>query len=211
MMKFTALAILPLTLFACTGPYQAPYGAVILEVEEFSLVPTSAHISQDGVGTLLFGDLVVYDEVNEVPLNDIEVEILTGWSGVYVLPESAIKLVQYPERPSDVEDGTATTAEYCDIDEDGYIDPSAPDWCSWWWDIESSAFYEFGGDYAMTSQNFQPTYMIGATDNRGILRFYLYVDSMPNEGDGESVIFSSSSCWISIGVDTLLVEITTGS
>ncbi len=207
MMKLVTLAVLPLGLIACAGgPYQAPNGAMLSDLEDFQLTPTSAHQTQDGIGTLVFGDIMVVDEESEMPLNNIEVEILTGWSGIYVLPEGAIQLVDYPAAPDDVQSGNASVADYCDIDPaDGYIDATAPEWCSWWWDTDSMSFFEFGGDYAMTSENYQPTYMIGSTDNRGILRFYLYIDSMPYSGEDES--FTNSTIWISIGVDTLGVSI----
>ncbi len=206
-MKLATCGLLPFLLTACTGPWPAPATAVISDLEDFTLTPTSAHTSQDGIGTLVFGDVFIYDEVSEMPLNDIEVELLSGWSGIYVLPESAIKLVQYPNPPSDVADGTASVSDYCDVNGDGFIDGDAPDWCSWWWDTESAAFYEFGGDYAMTPENYQPTYMIGSTDSRGVMRFYLYIDSMPYDAEGET--FSGTSLWISIGVDQLTVEIDT--
>ncbi len=205
MMKLVTPALLSTFLVACpTGPFPAPATAVIEDMEDYGIVPSSAHLSQDGVGTLLLGDILIFDEVSEMPLNNIEVEILTGWSGIYVLPETAIKLVDYPSAPDDV-----TSAEdvksYCDIDpDDGYIDASAPDWCSWWWDTESGLYYEFGGDYAMTPDNYQPTYMIGGTDNRGLCRFYLYIDSLPNNGEEE---FDGASFWVSIGVDSLTIEI----
>ncbi len=207
MMKLATFGLFPLALAACSGgPYPAPATAVLSDLEDFTLVPSTAHRTQDGLGTLVFGDIMVYDDETEMPLNNIEVEILTGWSGIYVLPESAIKLVQYPQPPVDVQDGSSTVADYCDIDpEDGYIDSDAPDWCSWWWDTASSSYYELGGDYAMTSDNYQPTYLIGGTDGRGILRFYLYIDSMPFNTEDET--FSGASIWISIGVDTLNVAI----
>ncbi len=203
MTKLTPL-LLPAFLVACSsGPYPAPATAAIQDFEDYALTASSAHATQDGIGTLLLGDVMIFDEESQMPLNGIEVEIMTAWSGVYVLPETAIKLVDYPSAPDDV-----TSAEdvksYCDIDpEDGYIDASAPDWCSWWWDTESGMYYEFGGDYAATPDNYQPTYMIGGTDSRGLMRFYLYIDSLPNDGEG----YEGTSFWISIGVDTLTVEI----
>jgi len=206
MLKFVPLGLLPLALFACSsGPWPAPGSAVLSDLEDFEIVPSSAHVSQDGIGTLILGDIMVYDEMSEMALNNIEVEILTGWSGIYVLPESAVKLVQYPQPPADVASGDAVPADYCDIEPaDGEIDSNAPDWCSWWWDTDTAAFFEFGSDYAMSPENFQPTYMIGSTNSRGILRFYLYVDSLPND-DGED--FTGSGIWISIGVDALNVAI----
>ena len=207
MMKRLTFGLLPFALIACgDGPWPAPSTGVISDLEDFEVVPSSAHISQDAVGTLVFGDVQIYDELNERPLNNVEVEFLTNWSGVYVLPESAIKLVQYPQPPDDVLAGTASVDDYCDINGDTYIDSDAPDWCSWWWDTESAAFYEFGGDYAMSTENFQPTYMIGSTDNRGVCRFYMYIDSLPYDEDGGA--FSNAGVWISIGVDALNVEIT---
>jgi hypothetical protein len=148
---------------------------------------------------------MVYDEVTQEPLNNIQIEVMSNWSGLYVLPQSAIKLVDAPEAPQDVLDGTAAPSEYCDVDGDGTIDYDAEEWCSWWWDTETSQFYQFGGDYAMTPSNYQPTYMITGTDSRGLCRFYLYVDSLPYDPSTES--FSGISFWISIGVDSIIGEI----
>jgi hypothetical protein len=209
MMKLVTFGLLPFALIACGGgPWPAPATAIIEEVEDYSIVPSSAHEAQDGLGTILMGDIMVVDELTEMALDNIEVEILTGWPGVYVLPEGAIKLVDYPAPPDDVLSGASGVSDYCDVDSDGAIDGDAPEWCSWWWDTDSAAFYEFGGDYAMTSENYQPTYMIGSTDNRGICRFYLYVDSLPMNEAGE---FSSVDIWVSIGVDSISLTLDAGS
>lgn len=207
-MKLLALTAVPLLLSACaSGPWPAPSTAVLSELEAYILVPSEVHIYQDGFGTLLFADAIVSDESTGLPMDGIEVEVMTNWSGVYVVPQSAIKLVDYPSAPEDVLNGSAAPAEYCDVDPaDGLIDANADEWCSWWWDTETSQFYQFGGDYAMTNDDFQPTYMASGTDNRGICRFYLFVDSLPySEESGE---FSSTSFWVSIGVDAVVGEIT---
>jgi len=197
----TLSTLLLLGLIGCSGgPFPAPATAVLGDFEDLTLVPSSAHVSQDGIGSLLIADALVTDEKSGEPLNNIEVEVLTGWSGIYVIPETAVKLVDYPEAPADVDpDDPASVAAYCDRDpEDGMIDADAEDWCSWYWDAGTGAYYEFGGDYAMTPDNYQPTYMIGGTDVRGICRFYLYVDSLPYDGEA----FTSASVWVSIGVDS---------
>jgi hypothetical protein len=208
-MKTARCVLIPLLTFACNGgPYPAPATAVLQEMENVSVTASTAHTAQDGIGTLLFVDAFVYDENTEVPLNDVIVEVLTGWSGIYVLPQSAIKLVDYPAPPQDVQDGTTSPSEYCDTDpQDGIIDDDAEEWCSWWWDTESAQFYEFGGDYAMTPGNYQPNYMIGGTDERGICRIYLYIDSLPYSGEGDQGSFSNASFWVSIGVDSTTVDI----
>jgi len=205
-MKTSRCLLIPLLLAACNGgPYPAPATAVLEEMENVSLVASSAHVAQDGSGTLIFADAYVYDSETEMPLNNVQVEVMTGWSGIYVLPQAAIKLVDYPSAPDGIEDGTESPADYCDQDGDGYIDEDAEEWCSWYWDTESGQFYEFGGDYAQTTGAYQPTYMLSGTDERGICRFYLYVDSLPYN-DTEAA-FSGASFWVSIGVDSATVEI----
>jgi hypothetical protein len=203
-MKRITLGMLPILLVACAdGPFPAPGTAAIQEFDDLKINATSAHIVQDGVGTLVFADVLVYDEMTDMPLNNIEVEILTGWSGVYVIPDTAIKQVDYPSAPADVMDGSTPVSDYCDTDNDGRIDAGADDWCSWWWDIEGGGFFEFSGDYAMTADNYQPTYMLGATDNRGVMRFYLFIDSLPSTTNGDDIDFNSTSFWVSIGVHSV--------
>ncbi len=209
MNKIAALGLLSLALSACQSSWPAPASAELSDLEDFEVVTSTAVQTADGVGVLLFGDIMVFDSDTDMPLNNIEVEILSNWSGIYTIPENAIKLVDGVSAPADVVDGTTPVADYCDVNPaDGYIDADADDWCSWWWDTESQAYYQFGGDYAMGPDNYQPTYMIGTTDNRGVLRFYLYIDAMPY--DAENATFSDAAVWFSIGVDTLTVAINAG-
>jgi hypothetical protein len=212
-MKLSALASLPLMFAACAllsaacggGPYPAPAGTALSEIEAFTIVPTTAHTTQDGFGTLLFGDVIAYNESTNEPLDGVQIEVMSNWSGMYVMPQSAIKLVDAPAAPEEVQNGTTAPSELCDTDADGLIDYDAEEWCSWWWDTETEQFYQFGGDYAMTPSNYQPTYMTTGTDNRGLCRFYLYVDSLPyNEGANA---YSGVTFWVSIGVDAVIGEI----
>ncbi len=212
-MKTILIAVsLPLFLSACAnGYYPAPAWAAMSEIEDITIAPSTSLVSQDGLGVLILGDILVYDTNTEQPLAGVEVEMSTMWSGLYVLPETAIKLVDYPEAPEDVQ-SAEDVAAYCDVWPDGgddQIDADAPDWCSWWWDTETGQFYQFGGDYAMTPDNYRPTYMISGTDNRGLMRFYLYVDSLPYTAteDETTGSFSSAGVMASIGVENMTFSV----
>ena len=92
---------------------------------------------------------------------------------------------------------------------DGYIDRDAPDECSWNWDTSGDVYFEIANDYAAA---YHANYLIGATDNRGIFRTYVYVDSLPSTGGGDDdasgeVKYDGVQIWTSIGVDTAELSI----
>jgi hypothetical protein len=115
--------------------------------------------------------------VSSLPGNNILVEITSGYSGAYVLPESAVNTV----------DDYATECEG-DLSED----------CAkWFYDVGSQTYVEFAGDYADLG-GFRPTYLAGETDGRGILDFYVFIDGVPLDEEGGAI---DISYFASIGVD----------
>ena len=46
------------------------------------------------------------------------------------------------------------------------------------------SYVEFAGDYEDLG-GLKPNYMSGSTDNRGVLDFYTFVDSIPVDDEGE--------------------------
>jgi len=146
----------------------APYTADISMTEEISLSWDSTFNERgDGTGALFILDILVFDAESGTPLDNIQVEVTSGWSGVYLIPKTAVKTVSYPGEP----DPSA-----CDADGDEIIDDDAPDSCSWYWDTTGQQYFQLAGDFA---DAYRPNYLIGATDNRGIMRTYLYVDDVP--------------------------------
>jgi hypothetical protein len=195
------LAALTMLLMGCNaGYYPAPAGSQLVVDDGILVVGSEAFYTDNGTGALALCTALVTD-ANGVPLSNIEIEVATNYAGNLLLPESAVKLVDFPTPDPSVEKDPDAARATCDVDSDGYIDDDAPEWCSWWWDTETAQFYEFGVDYAATEEDYRPTYMQSGTDSRGILRYYLYIDSMPlTISKGGDVTWSSTSVWTSIGV-----------
>ena len=106
-----------------------------------------------------------------------------------------MQLVGYPAASVDPTDQDAIR-DAC-TDENGNF-KSDPEWCAWYWDTETQQYYQIGGQYIATANDYAPNYFVGRTNNRGILEFYLYVDALPGSGEG----YGAASVSASIGVDS---------
>jgi hypothetical protein len=204
--SFGILAVSLLLGGCVNGWYEAPAGSEI-HLDSDVLIPEStAYLSMDAVGTLLILEAYVTNGESEY-LPYIEVEIGSNWAGVYLLPEAAVKMVDYPS-PADGVETAEDARKLCDTDDDGYIDVDAEDWCSWWWDTDSGYYYEFGTDYASTDADYRPNYLVTGTDGRGLLRFYVYIDSMPYAVDEQSGYdWGTAQIWATIGVSSTNMSI----
>jgi hypothetical protein len=196
--------------FGCVqGGIPAPASARIKAPGDHTIAWADSYNDQhDQVGMVLWKDLMVYDsEENNIPLESIEVEVRSGYSGVYLIPAEAVKLVGYPEASVDPTD-QAAIEDAC-TDANGAF-KSDPEWCAWYWDTESQQFYEVGQQYVATSANYAPNYFVGRTDNRGLLRIYIYVDAMPVYGnEAGDLQYGTVQIGMSIGVDATSFEIRT--
>lgn len=182
--------LMPLALlaFGCGGgPFQAPFSAR-LDMPEDIQVGWSEEVNDlnDGYGSVFIVDVLVYDtdtETGEIhPVENVEVEVTSGWGGLYLLPAEAVNVVDPPELPEDVT-SPSDVKEYCE-DEDGNFD-NTEEWCSWYYDTITGQYYEFGTGYA-DAGGYSPNYAQLATDGRGLARVFLYLDSLPSESGGES-------------------------
>jgi hypothetical protein len=177
------------------GGIEAPFSAKIVAPSDVTIAWDSSYNDvHDQVGVVVMGDLMVYDSETDLPLEQIEVEMLSNWGGVYLIPAEAVQLVGYPEASVDPTDQDAIR-DAC-TDADGNF-KSDPEWCAWYWDTETQQYYQIGGQYISTANNYSPNYFVGRTNNRGILEFYLYVDALPGGGEG----YGAASVSASIGVD----------
>lgn len=198
--------IAPVLLAVLTGcmnnPLQAPFTAVIE-------APSSVEIGwgescngvNDGCGAVIIGDFVVYDSDTDMPLDNIEVEVMS-YGGAYLLPAEALQVVDSPYVPEGF-----STAD-C-LDEDGNFDNEAYEWCGWVYDSVSGQYYEWGGDYADNADQgeaYNPTYMIGATDRNGLLRVFVYVDALTISGES----YSNAQIVGTIGHDDAVFEVGPG-
>lgn len=164
------------------GPYGAPYGAYLEVPGDQGLIFDMAYSDpSDGIGLLALEQVrvVIDSEANDrtEPLNDIVVEITSGWADTYVVPAGAVTMVD-------------SFAEACEGD-------ASPE-CGYWYDSDSEQFVEFAGEYEDLG-GLRPTYMSGVTNERGVLEFYVFFDSIPVDEDGEVIPIP---LYASIGVDT---------
>ena len=151
--------------------------------------PTSIQVTgsvfntEDNVGVVRFADIVVTHEgVGGVtmPQESIEVEVVGPNFGIFLIPTEAVKLVDFPTAPEDWQD---LRDDVC-VDENGAFDNTV-EWCAWYYDWESNLYYEFGSNYA-DAGGYKPYYYKGVTDVDGVLRIYLFIDSLVGESSGDT-------------------------
>lgn len=185
------------------NPLHAPYSAAIEGPASVDLAwSESVNGYNDGYGAVILADFFVYDTVDDLPLANIEVEVISNSSGVYLIPPEALRIADYPSIPEGYSQSDC-------IDENGNFDNLAYEWCGWVYDTLSGQYFEFGSDYADNSESgdaFQPTYLIDGTDDYGLLRVYVYVDSLPATEEG----FSNVQIVGTIGHDTAVFEVGPG-
>lgn len=195
-------SLLPLALLAqaCTpGPYMAPYGSSVT-LGESTLSSTAGtycgDTEPDYTGGLMMIDAMAVDGTTSLPLENVQVEVeVNALAGVYVLPQEAVKTVDFPAADTDITSQSDVKAA-C-VDENGNFD-NTNEWCSWYWDEDSAQFYQFGEDYA-DAGGYAPTYFLTATDHRGLVRIFMFMDC----------IYGDSTMEVSIGVDNDTFTIST--
>ena len=203
-MRSLALLASLSTIGCVKGAIPAPASARIEVPDEMSVNWDIEYNGfHDKIGVVAFAHLYVYDSETDYPLEHIEVEVLSHSNGVYIIPGQAVQLVSYPEASVDPTDQAAI--------EDACTDGSGnfrsdPEWCAWYYDTGNGQYYQLSGQYISTSSNYAPNYFVGKTDNRGLLKVFLYVDSLPATGDGGSdgsgnISFSTVEVSADIGVD----------
>jgi hypothetical protein len=181
------LSLSLLTLVACvTEPVGAPYGAQVVVPDSPTYALEAAYATAgDGAGQLYFGTIMVLGPAQfgggatDVPLNNIRVNLVSNWTGAYLVPEGAVKSVN-------------------DLDEACEGGASTDESCAAWYDTEGERYFELSGEYEAVD-DIRPTYLQAVTDNRGLLNFYVFVDSAPSDSDGTSMPFS---VYVDIGVDS---------
>lgn len=120
----------------------------------------------DGIGVLAPIDVIASDGEGLAAQN-IQIEFLAGWGGMYLLPEAAIQEVDPPST-----EGVNCTPGAEDYD---------PEVCPWY-DESSDRYFELSGSY---SGDYRPNYVLAATDEFGRARIWIYVDAMPQTNDGD--------------------------
>jgi hypothetical protein len=181
-MSFLALH----ALLACSSaPVGAPYGAelVVPDSPTYSLEAAYA-TAGDGAGQLYYGTVMVlappsYNNGTALPIQGIRVDLLSGWTGAYLVPEGVVKVVN-------------------DLDEACEGGASEDEACEAWYDTDGERYFELSGEYEDVD-DIRPNFMQSVTNNRGMLNFYVFVDSSPTDDEGASMPFS---VYVDIGVDS---------
>lgn len=177
--------LLALSVGCASGPYDAPVGAELTYMngsEQGFVFDVNYNDPEDNIGLLIREQVMVTNQVAEVssgatrelPLNNILVELTSGWSAAYIIPTTAVVMGH--------EDASCV----------GESD------CNEWFDMGDGRYIEFTGEYGDLA-TMRPTYMSGGTNGRGLLEFYVFIDSIPYDDDGEVIPIP---LYASIGVDT---------
>ncbi len=172
-------------LSACVGPFPPPPGAYLAVPDGFDVswdITQAYNAIDDGYGFLILLTVVVQDADNgDLPVNNVQVEILSGFEGAYLIPEAAIL-------------ADTSVAEGC---ENGQY---PEDECELWFGEAGTDFREIADGY-VDIDNFHPTYMTTVTDRRGAAHAGLFIDTGMDDGYGFNVYFN-------IGIKDAEMEVT---
>jgi len=182
------------TLTGCMDNYAtgipAPFEAQISIPEDLTIASNEGLTARnDGAGVLFLMDILIYSDETGYPMDNIQVELLSESAGVYIIPSTAVKLVG---GPSELDESQ------CDSDGEPGVDANAPDECYWQYDTSSNQYFQFSGDFANA---YQPNYMIGPTNEHGVVRAYLYMDQLLGD-TGVSVLLGHTSERLAIELQT---------
>ena len=106
---------------ACMSPVAAPLGAVFAEMSDIDIAWDPSWLNMESKWALVRADFRVYNCEDDLPLNNIVVEIGSSFSEVYVLPTSAIN-VELCEGDGDVcqaylDDPNQTWAQFIGVND----------------------------------------------------------------------------------------------
>jgi len=185
-------------LAACAaGPYDAPYSATISSpVSSLTLVNTGGLTDEDGFGLVFFDQVTVTNEDRygrSLPLENVVVDVSSGWGGTYILPERAVKSVD------DFREDCAA----------GGGDEEYQDLCDALLNDPDNEYYELSAEYLAAEEDedgnagFRPNYLRGTTNNQGVVEFYIFVDSTPGSGTDFGISMSIPSDYTSMIVSTV--------
>jgi hypothetical protein len=134
---------------ACGAPVSAPVDAEIAAMTDISIAWDASWEGEEANWALLRADFVVSSSETGEPYNNVIIEIISGYSGVYLLPTGVINVENCPE-------GEAQWGQYC----------SDPD----------QTWGELTGNF---NSNLQPTFYRGYTNGRGVETIWLWVEDLP--------------------------------
>ena len=134
---------------ACGAPVNAPVDAVIEPMTDVAVAWDPTWEGDETKWALLRADFVVISDEDETPYNNVIIEVVSGYSEVYLLPTGVINVENCPE-------GEAQWGQYCS-------DPN-------------QTWGELTGNF---NDNLHPTFYRGYTNGRGVETLWVWVEDMP--------------------------------
>ncbi len=187
----SALVVCVSVASCANGPWQAPPGTVIGEIEDIKVawfacqidpltgaaVNPNCNVEQPSPPVIFPLTIQLQDEETELPVNNVWVDITSGFSDIYLLPQEVIEAVVLPDTPN-------------------------------WQDIAGSdeVWAQFSGTF---EGDYRPTYLQTWTDNNGLVQLWVWVQRMPV--DTQAGQAKESSILIDIGVDQLVLTLQAGA
>ena len=182
--RTAALSLLSATVACSSGPFPAPYDAVIsTDVSTVYVANSETFYYTEGIGAAIMANILVTAPDNAsgepVPLNNIQVTVQGPTRGVYLLPQSAVNRVLVPEAEgcgndwSDTTDGSTDLCAYA-VEADG--------------DALGASYLQLNGTYRNAAgvtedgSAYGPNYISGSTNSRGLLPLWIFVDALPADG-----------------------------
>jgi len=180
----TLLSIAAFSLGCDTGPWDAPPGSEIQDVEDIRVPwfgclqdPTTGENQSpscvDSAPVQIPITVQVLSGASGVPLNNIRIAFSSGYSEVLLLPQQVIEALEVPPGGS-------------------------------WESVVSNGeiWAEFTGSW---EGDYRPTYYETWTDNHGLARFWIWVERMPKDATGTA---KDSFVLADIGVHQLIIKLT---
>lgn len=138
---------------ACVAPVTAPPDALLGEMEDIEIAWDPSWAGKDSRWALIRADFLVYSEEDDLPYNNIAIEIGTSYSEVYILPTGVINVEDCPGDDSQ-------WGSYCS-------DPN-------------QTWAQLTGDF---NDALKPNYYQGYTDAQGVESVWLWVEDLPLGAD----------------------------
>ncbi|MCB9792613.1 MAG: hypothetical protein H6741_07770 [Alphaproteobacteria bacterium] len=173
---------------------EAPLFSELTVPGDLIISPSIGYLSAgDGLATVAPMDFLVTNSFNlDQPMPDIQVEVISGFSGIYLFPSSAVSVVDRPASP--------------DVSCSESWDPAL---CPWQ-DPATATYYNLANDYGAGDEDaYRPDYVIAPTNEHGILRVWAFIDQMPYNIDASALdsggnVTPDSINWADAGITATL-------
>jgi hypothetical protein len=182
---FVAAAVMIGSLGCGRGPFDAPPGALISEIDDIKVSWSGCDIDpqtgeqvnpncETSPPVLIKLTLQVANETTRQPYNNVWISFMSTWHEIFTLPPEVIEAVELPAEGN-------------------------------WGDVEGTVA-EIAGYQA--DEEYRPTYYETATDKWGRGEVWIWVETMPTDDAGE---VKDGGIIVDIGSDWKLIKMTGGT